>query len=117
MIIEELFEVNGDGAVILRLHVHPGAGRTAIVGRHGDALKVRVAAPPSGGRANEACAELIAEVLGVKPSQVTVTAGQTSRQKRLTISGIEPDEVARLLGEATAAAESRPGQRPLDGRE
>ncbi|MBW3537684.1 MAG: DUF167 domain-containing protein [Actinobacteria bacterium] len=114
---EDFFEVNGDGSIVLRLHVQPGAGRTAVVGRHGDALKVRVAAPPSGGRANEACNELIAEVLGVKTSQVTLSAGQSSRQKRLTISGIEPDEASRLLSEALATADSRPGQRPLDGRE
>lgn len=114
---DDLFDVNGDGAVVLRLHVQPGAGRTAVVGRHGDALKVRIAAPPSGGRANEACSELIAEVLGLKSSQVALTSGQSSRQKRVTVSGIEPDEVTRLLGEALTTAESRPGQRPLDGRE
>ena len=101
----------------MRLHVQPGAGRTTIVGRHGDALKIRVAAPPSGGRANEACAELIAGILGVKSSQVSLSSGESSRQKRLTVTGVEPEEVSRLLGEAMTLAESRPGQRPLDGRE
>ncbi len=114
---DDLFDVNKEGSVVLRLHVQPGAGRTAIVGRHGDALKVRVAAPPSGGRANEACAQLVAEVLGVKSSQVTLSGGESSRQKRLTVSGVEPEEVTRLLGEAMTLADSRPGQRPLDGRE
>ena len=114
---EDLFDVNGDGAVVLRLHVQPGAGRTAIVGRHGDALKLRVAAPPSGGRANEACVELVASVLGVKASQVVISGGQSSRQKRVTVEGIEPEEAARLLSEALTTADSRPGQRPLDGRE
>lgn len=114
---EDLFDVNGDGAVVLRLHVQPGAGRTGVVGRHGDALKVRVAAPPSGGRANEACSDLIADVLGVKASQIEVSGGQSSRQKRLTVTGIEPEEVTRLLGEALTSADNRPGQRALDGRE
>lgn len=114
---DDLFDVTKEGSVVLRIHVQPGAGRTAIVGRHGDALKVRVAAPPSGGRANEACAELIAEVLGVKNSQVTLSGGESSRQKRLTVSGIEPEEVTRLLDEAMSLAESKPGQRRLDGRE
>lgn len=113
----ELYDVNAEGGVVLRLHVQPGAGRTAIVGRHGDALKVRVAAPPSGGRANDACTELIAGVLGVKGSQVALSGGESSRQKRVTITGIEPEDVDRLLGEAMSLAESKPGQRPLDGRE
>ena len=115
--MNDLFDVDGDGAVVLRLHVQPGAGRTAIVGRHGNALKVRVAAPPSGGRANEACADLVAGILGVKSSQVTLSGGESSRQKRLTVTGVEPEEVTRLLGEAMAAAGSHPGQRPLDGRD
>ena len=114
---EDLFEVNKEGAVVLRLHVQPGAGRTAVVGRHGDALKVRVAAPPSGGRANEACTELIAGILGVKGSQVALSGGESSRQKRVTVTGVEPDDVTRLLGEAMTLADSKPGQRPLDGRE
>jgi hypothetical protein len=114
---DDLFDVTKEGSVVLRIHVQPGAGRTAIVGRHGDALKVRVAAPPSGGRANEACVELIAGVLGVKNSQVTLSGGESSRQKRLTVSGIEPEEVTRLLDEAMTLAESKPGQRRLDGRE
>lgn len=113
----DLFDVNKDGAVVLRLHVQPGAGRTAVVGRHGDALKVRVAAPPSGGRANEACAELIAGILGVESSQVTLSGGESSRQKRLTVQGVEPEDVTRLLGEAITLADAKPGQRPLDGRE
>ncbi|HUR49515.1 MAG TPA: DUF167 domain-containing protein [Acidimicrobiales bacterium] len=114
---EDLFDVTKEGSVVLRIHVQPGAGRTAIVGRHGDALKVRVAAPPSGGRANEACTELIAGILGVKGSEVTVSGGESSRQKRLTVTGIEPEEVTRLLDEAMSLAESKPGQRRLDGRE
>lgn len=113
----DLFEPKGDDSIVLRVHVHPGAGRTTIVGRHGDALKIRVAAPPSGGRANEACVELVAGVLGVKATAVEVAGGQTSRQKQLKVTGIEPDDAARLLDEALAAADSRPGQRPLDGRQ
>lgn len=113
----DLFETSSEKGVVLRVHVHPGAGRTAIVGRHGDALKVRVAAPPAGGRANQACADLVAGIFGVKPAAVSVTGGETSRQKRLSVEGIEADEAARLLDEAIQAAESRPGQRPLDGRE
>jgi len=116
-VTSDLFETSAGSGVVLRVHVHPGAGRTAIVGRHGDALKVRVAAPPTGGRANEACSELIAGIFGVKPAAVKVTGGETSRQKRLTITGVDAEEATRLLDEAIQAAESRPGQRPLDGRQ
>ena len=50
-----------DGGVVLAVHVQPGAGRTEVVGRHGDALKLRVAAPPTGNRANDAVVELVAK--------------------------------------------------------
>lgn len=113
----DLFETTSAKGVVLRVHVHPGAGRTAIVGRHGDALKIRVAAPPSGGRANQACTELVAGIFGVKPTAVKVVGGETSRQKRLAVDGVDADEAGRLLDEAILASESRPGQRPLDGRE
>src|ERR1700687_2738761 len=70
---------------VLRVHVQPGAGRSAAVGRYGDALKVRVAAPPEGGRANQATVALVASLLGVKEAQVEVVSGGTSRAKRLKI--------------------------------
>lgn len=96
----DLFEIGTDGTVHVRLHVQPGAGRTEVVGRHGDALKVKVAAPPTGGRANEACTELVAEVFGVKPAAVTLTAGASSRTKRVAVKGVEADDVVKLLERA-----------------
>src|SRR5947207_10708984 len=95
--VDDLYDVSGEDAVVIRLHVQPGAGRTAVVGRHGDALKVRVAAPPEKGRANEACLELLAKVLGVAASDVTLTSGESSRSKRFTVTGVEADEVAKQL--------------------
>ena len=102
-VTDELFDIAGDDSVVLRLHVQPGAGRTAIVGRHGDALKVRVAAPPEGGRANEACRALVASTFGVKDSDVELTSGESSRTKRVTIRGVDPTLVARRLEDAIAA--------------
>jgi uncharacterized protein (TIGR00251 family) len=99
----DLFDVADDGAVVLRLHVQPGAGRTMLVGRHGDAVKVRVAVPPEKGRANEACMALVASTLGVGKDQIEVVSGPSSRSKRVRITGVEVDEVRRLLAIALAA--------------
>jgi uncharacterized protein len=97
--------------VVLRLHVLPGAGRTAVTGTHGDALKVRVAAPPEKGRANDACRDLIATLADVKPAAVELTNGATSRSKRFTITNVDVDELARRLElaieEATGNARGR----------
>jgi uncharacterized protein (TIGR00251 family) len=107
----DLFDVNAEGDVVLRLHVQPGAGRTAVVGTYGDALKVRVAAPPEGGRANAACLALVAETVGVKADAVELVGGESSRSKRVKVTGADADEVGRLLGEALTAAGERPGKR------
>lgn len=85
------------GSAVIRLHVQPGAGRTAVVGRHGDAVKVRVAAPPEGGRANDAVVALIASTFDLKLAQVSLISGQSSRAKRIQIDGIAEDELKRLL--------------------
>ena len=107
---DDLFDKSGDDAVVLRAHVLPGAGRTAVVGTHGDALKIRIAAPPTGGRANTACAELLCEVFGVKSAQVELKGGESSRSKRFLISSVDPDDVSRLLDEAITAATTAPGR-------
>ena len=110
---DDPFDVTDDGAVVLRLHVLPGAGRTAVVGRHGDALKVRVAAPPERGRANDACVALVADTLAVPPAQVELVSGPSSRAKRVRITGLEADEVRRLLAVALGAPG---GAGPADNR-
>ena len=74
----DLYDDSPEG-IVLRVHVQPGAGRSAVVGRHGDALKVRVAAPPVDGRANEATRALLAEALGLPEADVELTAGPSSR--------------------------------------
>ncbi len=82
---------------MVHLHVLPRSGRTEIVGRHGDALKVRVAAPPVDGRATEAARIALAEALGVAPSTVTVVTGERSRLKRLRVAGLDAAEAERRL--------------------
>lgn len=103
----DVFDVTGQEgseAIVLRVMAHPGAGRASVVGIHGDALKVRVSAPPVGGRANQAVVEMVAELFGVKETAVKVVAGETSRNKRLEIAGISPDDAHRLIDEALARA-------------
>lgn len=95
--------------VVLRVHVQPGAGRSAATGRYGDALKVRVAAPPEGGRANQATIALIASLFGLKDNQVQLVGGESSRSKRLRIDGILLSELRRLLTEAVTTGNARPG--------
>ena len=100
--------------MVLRLHVQPGAGRSAVVGTFNDALKVRVAAPPQGGRANDACLALVADLLGVKTDQLELTSGASSRDKRVKVRGVEVDDVRRLIDAAVGSgnAGAGPGVRP-----
>ena len=106
--IEDLFDKSGDD-VVLRVHVQPGAGRTAIVGRHGQSLKLRVAAPPEGGRANDAVRDLLAETFGVGVGDVELTSGAASRMKRFRLAGVDLDDFRRRL--EVAVAPEAPGSR------
>lgn len=74
-----------DGAIELRLHVQPGAKRTEVAGVHGDALKIRLAAPPVEGKANAELIRFFADVYGVPRRHVTIVRGETSRTKALRI--------------------------------
>jgi uncharacterized protein len=94
--IAALFDVSGDD-VVVHVHVQPGAGRTAVTGRHGHAVKVKVGAPPEGGRANDAVLALFAEVLGVPVASVSIAGGETSRSKRVRVSGVTPADVEKRL--------------------
>ncbi len=90
-----------DGPVTrLRLRVSPGARRPAVVGRHGTGWKVRVAAPPERGRANDAVVELLATTLGVPRAQVQLVSGTSGRDKLFELAGIAPDEIDRRLEDA-----------------
>ena len=84
----------------LRLRVAPGAARAGVVGRHGDAWKVRVAAPPEGGRANEAVVRLLAEALSVPREAVTLVSGHAGRDKIVELAGLGPAQIERRLSSA-----------------
>jgi uncharacterized protein (TIGR00251 family) len=83
--------------VVLAVHVQPGAGRTEVVGRHGDALKLRVAAPPTGDRANDAVVELVSREFNLKSADVQVTSGASSRDKRLTLVGMAERQAEKVV--------------------
>jgi len=90
----------------LALRVSPGARTSALVGRHGEAWKVRVAAPPEDGRANAAVVQLLAETLGVPARTISVVSGHGARDKLVELAGIAPDEIDRRL-EAAGRKEAR----------
>jgi uncharacterized protein (TIGR00251 family) len=85
------------GAIRLRLRVVPRAKRSGIVGRHGDAWKLRVTAAPERGRANEAAVQLLADTLRIQPADVRLVSGHGSRDKIVEVSGIDPSEAERRL--------------------
>lgn len=84
--MSEWYRRNGD-VLTLTLHVQPGAKRTDVAGLHGEALKIRLAAPPIEGRANEALLKFIAEFFGVPLRQVDLKQGGQSRHKVVAVTG------------------------------
>jgi uncharacterized protein (TIGR00251 family) len=84
----------------LRLRVSPGAARSAVVGRHGDAWKVRLAAAPERGRANDALVELLSETLAVPRSTVRLVSGAASRDKIVELAGLDPETIDDRLHRA-----------------
>jgi uncharacterized protein len=88
----------------LRLRVVPGAARPGVVGRHGDAWKVRVAAPAEAGKANAAVVALLAGALDVPRSRISVTSGRSSRDKVVALEGLSSDAAEARLAAAAEQA-------------
>jgi len=86
------------GGILLQLHIQPGASKTELAGRHGDALKIRVASPPSDGRANRELLRYLSTILGVPRASVTLVRGETGRRKIVSVGGITRQDAARRLG-------------------
>ena len=86
-----------DNGVELRILVQPRASRDQLVGIQGEELKVRLAAPPVEGAANAACCAFFAKLCRLPKSHVTLVSGESSRHKRLLLSGAEAAAVAALL--------------------
>jgi uncharacterized protein len=83
----------------LRLRVIPGSAKPGIVGRYGDAWKLRVSAPPERGQANEATVDLLADTLGLPAANVRLVSGQGSRDKTVEVAGITTAEAERSLAQ------------------
>lgn len=96
-------ERSADGAVVLTLHVQPNARKTEFCGLHGDALKIRLAAPPVDGKANQALIEFLADFCGTGRSSVRLVSGQSGRSKRIRIDGASAELVARLAALTTSS--------------
>ena len=81
----------------LAVLVQPRASRNEIVGRQGDAVKVRLTAPPVEGAANKALVAFLAEALGVRRSEVRVTSGEHARQKVVVFASLTDAELSERL--------------------
>jgi uncharacterized protein YggU (UPF0235/DUF167 family) len=91
-----------DGGTRIRVKITPGAERTELIGRHGDAWRIRVASAPERGRANDAALRLLAETLSLPRRNLSVVAGHTAREKVVAADGITAAEAeARLRRSAT----------------
>ena len=95
----------------LRLRVSPGSGRASIVGRHGDAWKIRVTEAPEHGRANEAVVRLLANALALPRDAVAIVSGHSGRDKIVELTGVGPALIERRLTSASAPARMRKDRR------
>jgi uncharacterized protein (TIGR00251 family) len=86
------------GALTFAVRVVPRASRSEIVGEHDGALRVRVAAPPVEGAANEEVARLLARALGVPVRAVEITSGHASKTKLVRVAGAGRERLLSLVG-------------------
>lgn len=92
----------GKETVVLPVRVIPRAVRNEIVGVEGDTLKVRVTAPPTRGKANQALVKLLAKGLGVRNNQVEILSGHKARRKMVRVDGIERSAILEWIRERKA---------------
>ena len=83
--------------VRVSIRVQPKASSNGVAGLHGDALKVRLTAPPVDGAANEALTELLSATFGIPKRAITIVSGASARSKVVELAGITEDRVRRLV--------------------
>jgi uncharacterized protein (TIGR00251 family) len=84
--------------VTIAVKVVPRASKNEIAGREGDAVKIRLTAPPVEGKANAALVKFLADALGVSRAQIEVVAGQGSRRKLVRVRGVTEQRIKALVG-------------------
>ena len=96
----KLFEVTPEkGGARFAVHVAARASKTRVCGVHDGALKVRLAAAPVDGAANEALVASLAKFLGAPKSSVGIVGGWTSRRKVVRVSGMSAEEILKRIGD------------------
>jgi len=83
--------------VILQVHVVPRSAKSEVAGVHGDALKLRIAAPPVEGQANKECIRFLSDILGIRKKQVVIVGGSKSKNKTIAIEGIRKKDIEALI--------------------
>jgi uncharacterized protein (TIGR00251 family) len=86
-----------DGSVTFEVRVIPRASRTGVAGEIGGILKLRIAAPPVDGKANEECRRFLADVLGVARGRIEIISGAASRNKVVRIKGVTAEQIMKAL--------------------
>jgi len=87
-----------DGSLIFTVRVAPRASKSAVAGERDGALKVRVAAPPVDGAANEELVKTLAKALSVPTRAVEIVSGHSSKTKTMRVSGVELRQILHLAG-------------------
>ena len=83
--------------IVLTLRLVPRSSKNEICGEHGDALKIKLQAPPVEGKANKALIEFLADTLDISRSQISILSGETGRNKRVMIKDASPRQIHQLL--------------------
>lgn len=87
----------GENSLNIQVQIQPGSSKDQIIGLHNGRLKIKISAPPVGGKANQDLIEFIAKALGVSKSKIEIVKGRTSKLKTLKISAIDQKSFSLLL--------------------
>jgi len=87
----------GRGGVFISLRIQPGSSRKEISGIHGEALKIKLFAPPVEGAANKALIAFLSKALGIKKTSMSIASGERSKDKRVFIEGVTVEEMEGIF--------------------
>lgn len=85
--------------LIFKAFIQPKSSKNEIAGLQGDALKIKLTAPPVEGAANKMCIEFLAKILKIRKSDVIIVRGQSSRSKQILIRSATAEQIRSLLNE------------------